>query len=229
LGREVAQKVLGDQIQKITYKNLQKWAFERDHLLSKLTKLQIERFIEAERFSNVKDGDVLAQRGSKCNKQIFIVVEGAIRKGSQTLAKKGEMYGSDFLLESNAGKTYDADVVAEGNCVITVFDQGILNKIIGQSLEAALKKAENSHEKKMMNITSEMKEISSKLELKDLINYKKLGFGQFGSVYLVKHPQYQYFFALKCVSKQQVVEQSLEKHLQQEKGVLEVVNFPFIM
>ena len=68
----------------------------------------------------------------------------------------------------------------------------------------------------------------------------------FGSVYLVKDPTFNQFFALKCVAKQQVVEQNLEKHLQvdfaghvhvitkpaiiqQEKSVLEVLNFPFVM
>lgn len=46
---------------------------------------------------------------------------------------------------------------------------------------------------------------------------------------MVKHKSCDTFFALKCVSKQQVVEQSLEKHLQQEKAVLDVVNFPLMM
>ena len=52
------------------------------------------------------------------------------------------------------------------------------------------------------------------IQFDELIYYKKLGSGMFGSVYLVKDPVTNQFFALKCVSKQQVVEQSLEKHLQ---------------
>ena len=80
-----------------------------------------------------------------------------------------------------------------------------------------------------MNQVSELKKLATNIKLEELVFYKKLGFGQFGSVYLVRHRSHEQFFALKCVSKQQVVEQSLEKHLQQERGVLEVINFPFIM
>jgi len=67
-----------------------------------------------------------------------------------------------------------------------------------------------------MNITSDLKEQGKAVKLEELIFYKKLGYGQFGSVYLVRHKNHEQFFALKCVSKQQVVEQSLEKHLQVE-------------
>jgi len=54
----------------------------------------------------------------------------------------------------------------------------------------------------MNNTVSEMKDIGKKIELKDLIFYKDIGYGQFGHVYLVKHPDHKYFFALKCISKQ---------------------------
>jgi len=87
----------------------------------------------------------------------------------------------------------------------------------------------NLMKKKMMNQVSELKKLANTIKLEELLSYKKLGYGQFGSVYLVRHKSHEQFFALKCISKQQVVEQSLEKHIQQEKAVLEIVNFPFIM
>lgn len=61
---------------------------------------------------------------------------------------------------------------------------------------------------------SEIKKISVKLKLEELIYYGKLGAGQFGSVYLVREKNHEQFFALKCVSKQLIVEGNLEKHVQ---------------
>ena len=66
----------------------------------------------------------------------------------------------------------------------------------------------------MMNMDSTLKKMGAKIHLEDLIYYKKLGAGQFGSVYLVREKNQDQFYALKCVSKQQVVEQNLESHLQ---------------
>eukprot|EP01016_Furgasonia_blochmanni_P019765 TRINITY_DN2204_c0_g1_i12.p1 TRINITY_DN2204_c0_g1~~TRINITY_DN2204_c0_g1_i12.p1 ORF type:complete len:309 (-),score=80.85 TRINITY_DN2204_c0_g1_i12:62-949(-) len=65
--------------------------------------------------------------------------------------------------------------------------------------------------------------------LDDFIFIKKLGFGQFGSVFLVKDTKADKICALKCVIKYQVSQQNLVHHLLHEKAVLEKVNFPFVM
>ena len=66
-----------------------------------------------------------------------------------------------------------------------------------------------------IKMASALKEQGKNIQLEDLIFYKKLGAGMFGSVFLVKDkPESEQFYALKCVSKQQVVEQHLERHLQ---------------
>ena len=62
------------------------------------------------------------------------------------------------------------------------------------------------------------------VQLEDLVYYKKLGAGMFGSVFLVKETNNTQFYALKCVSKQQVVEQRLERHLQVGATILLRVN-----
>ena len=65
----------------------------------------------------------------------------------------------------------------------------------------------------MMSQASELKNQSIIIKLEDLIFHKRLGAGQFGAVYMVKVKQSYQLFALKCVSKQIVMDQCLEKHL----------------
>lgn len=54
---------------------------------------------------------------------------------------------------------------------------------------------------------------ASHIKVEDLYLIKKLGQGQFGWVYLVKHRELDRVFALKSVSKASIIEQNLEKHI----------------
>lgn len=58
------------------------------------------------------------------------------------------------------------------------------------------------------------KSLEAKIKLDDLIFIKKLGSGQFGSVYLVKHHDKKLYYGLKTIAKYQILEQNLEKHLE---------------
>jgi len=80
LGRDTLTRILGDQVQVITFRNLQKWAFEKNALFSKLTKIQIEKIIDAMKISNYKAGDIIYHKGSLCNQKIIIIIEGSIKK-----------------------------------------------------------------------------------------------------------------------------------------------------
>ena len=53
-----------------------------------------------------------------------------------------------------------------------------------------------------------------KIKIDSLIYCCKLGVGQFGSVYLVKHPDFKNLMALKCISRQRIAETQLEKHVE---------------
>lgn len=65
------------------------------------------------------------------------------------------------------------------------------------------------------------KKEAQNIKLTELFLIKKLGVGQFGNVYLVRAKYNGNLYALKCIAKQQVIEQNLEKHFQ-------VNNFRFL-
>ena len=128
--------------------------------------------------------------------------------------RKGEMFGDEYLLNDNKNKMADDNIVMETDGIIAeLSNQTIFNCIGGPNIEIVITKNEFSHERNMNKYSSTMKKKMENVQLSDFVFYYKLGSGQFGSVYLVKTNKIDNFFALKCISKQQIIEESLETHL----------------
>lgn len=64
----------------------------------------------------------------------------------------------------------------------------------------------------MSNQDTQFRNKVANMPLSDLIFIKKLGEGQFGHVFLVKGRETKEYYALKAVSKSQIVQENLEKH-----------------
>ena len=78
LGRDVLTQILGDQIQVITFKNMMRWAFEKNRKLMKLMTAQIEKIIEQMQLVQLKKGDVVFSKGEKC-KKFIIMLDGNLK------------------------------------------------------------------------------------------------------------------------------------------------------
>lgn len=105
MGRDTLTKILGDQVQVITFRNLQKWAFEKNAILSKLLKTQIEKVLDVMKISNYKAGDVILKKGSAANQKIIVIVEGALKKVfinmEQNEGEKLTIFTFIFLIKYN--------------------------------------------------------------------------------------------------------------------------------
>nr|CAD79354.1 cGMP-dependent protein kinase [Paramecium tetraurelia] len=226
LGRENLTKILGDKIQLIIFNNIMRWSFEKSEILKQLTKIQLEKISQKAKIENFKKGQVIFEAKKPCDK-LVVVLEGVLINSKQESVTKGSCFGDQFLQKERYGSPLECAFTMVGDGVLATITFQALFKIFGGDLETALKKNENSHEKKIQQIGK--REDASHIVLEDLIYIKKLGEGQFGIVYLVKHKETKKVFALKSVSKASIIEQNLEKHITQEKTVLEQINFPFIM
>jgi hypothetical protein len=51
------------------------------------------------------------------------------------------------------------------------------------------------------------------VKLQTLVSLQRLGTGMFGSVFLVRAPETGKLYALKCISKKQIVAQRLQQYL----------------
>lgn len=80
LGREALTNILGDHIQVITFRNQQKWALEKSPILKNLTKIQVEKILDAMKIVHYKAGDVILRKGSPYHQKIVAVIEGNLKK-----------------------------------------------------------------------------------------------------------------------------------------------------
>lgn len=79
LGREETTRILGDQVQLITFKNVMRWAFEKSPKLKKLSNLQVEKLLARMTITPVKKDEVVFQKGQVIDK-FLIVIDGALKQ-----------------------------------------------------------------------------------------------------------------------------------------------------
>jgi cGMP-dependent protein kinase len=77
LGRDNLTGILGDRVQNIAYRNLEKWAFEKNSTLKKLNQIQKEKVLEAMRCFHGEKNQILLKRGSGCDK-IIVPMEASL-------------------------------------------------------------------------------------------------------------------------------------------------------
>ncbi|CAD8152969.1 unnamed protein product [Paramecium octaurelia] len=224
LGRE--NLILGDKVQIIIFWNIMRWSFEKSEVLKQLSKIQLEKIVQRAKIDNYKKGQVIVEAGKACDK-LIVVLEGAMTNSKQDSVPKGLCFGDQFLMREKYGQIIDSEYAMVRDGVLATISNQTLFLIFGGDLETALKKNENSHEKKIKQLGERAD--ASHISFEDLIYIDKLGQSDFGMIYLVKHKSINKFFALKVVNKAQVDEQQLEKASLLEKTVLEQCNFPFIM
>lgn len=150
-----------------------------------------------------QDGDIVVNKGHKINK-IIICLEGSIngRPPGSVLAEE----------EVKSGGAISKDLVKEGTGMLAIINIEELQKILGKSLhEINQKSYALTHEKLM--VQEAKKQDCSHLFLEKMLFLKKLGEGQFGKVFLVKDSETGQHYAIKCISKQSVIENKMEQIL----------------
>lgn len=220
---------MGAKILPVIQSNWSRWAIKNDAIFKNLTELQIEKWVKGSEFRKVNPGEEILPEGETLTK-IVIVINGQLEYGS-TNYEKGKVFDANFLFpHTNLSNLLQHPLKAssEGG-EISVIDLARFQSITGQNLEEVFKNNHNSHEKKMLDDNKDFRIKVKDMTLNDLIVIKRLGSGQFGHVLLVREKYGTQFYALKAISKDQIVTERLENHTRHEKEVLELVNFPFIM
>jgi cGMP-dependent protein kinase len=228
LGRESLNAILGDRVEIIVFRNIQRWSMEKNQILSNLTKIQIEKVIDEMTIKKYNKGDVIYENGKKCEK-LAIVIEGALidPATNEVHAAKGTIFGVDSLSVKKMNDKLNASLVMADRGILSEIDFTTFLNVIGGNFEEVIKKNARSHEKKLSD-KSNLKIMDYDVPLDNLTFVKKLGAGQFGSVYLVSDEKKD-LFALKAISRMKIHQTRSEKLLVAEKQVLAMVDFSYII
>ena len=207
--------------------------------LKSLPPLLFDQIIEKMVFESKNAGDMVCKKTDKFDR-LVLVMDGSLKVnickitlqlGKNKIAEKGQTYSIEMYEKKKTKLSDNLSMNEDGQIAWILHDH--LRNILGTDLEALERKRNESHEVDQLNIIiqakvtvllqSEKKHPSVDIKLEDFIKIKKLGktfkteqiigFGQFGSVYLVKTENDKKTYALKCISKNQVVQERLEKHL----------------
>ncbi len=231
LGRDSVNRVLGNNIQVIIFRNKIRNILAKNVFFSKLSKVHHVRIIESLEVRPAEEGEVIVKPGSLCRDCIFFVLDGEITCNGEKMDHRSIFFGEESLDSAKAGLKYDYKIEFARRGQIASITFKNLNNIVGGSFEEAVSKNQKTESLQALQQkeAQQKRENMADSQLSDFVCIKKLGFGQFGSVFLVVSKKNKEVFALKCISKAQIIESKLEKHLDQERQVLEQVNFPFIL
>lgn len=106
LSRDSLADIFGDKIEKITYHNIKKWAFDRGEILKNLTSLQKEKIINSFVVQNLEEEEKIFEKGELPNK-LFIIIDGSVTKeNGEVVSQRGACFGEEFLLSANKKKMY---------------------------------------------------------------------------------------------------------------------------
>jgi cGMP-dependent protein kinase len=227
LSRETLVSVLGGDIETIINKNSCLWAIERHEIFKQLNQLQKTKWINGAEIVKLSEPKEFGER-LHMPWFVYIVLEGQISYGSK-IYNKGEIFGIDFIFpKSNRQTILQEKLIAEKGKYAQISMKAFM-EIIEGDLEATIKRNSTAIHKKNSEQARNFRESVESVNLEDLYFVKRLGEGQFGDVMLVSEPKSSDLFALKMILKTKIVEHMIERHVVNEKKVLEVLNFPFIM
>jgi len=142
----------------------------------------------------------------------------------------GDYFGERALL-NNEGRAATCTCVQATQCL--KLDRVAFNLLLGP-LESLLKRRVASYNEKKSSGSAgntfdedDVEDLDRTIRFEDLEYVATLGRGSFGHVTLVKHATTNVTYALKAVSKAQIVATAQEEHIMSEKKVMATVHHPF--
>jgi CRP-like cAMP-binding protein len=165
-------------------------------------------------------GEVLAEEGQPASQNLYIIRTGKIvianENGMITNLKQGDYFGEN-LLSAGVGAVSPQTITAEGPTVCRVLTKSSIESVIG------------SIDRLGKTIAPVSSKLNTSIELEDLVKFRILGVGTFGKVWLVSHKKGGNVYALKMLSKREIIGHHQVEGVIREKNIMTSIDHPFVV
>lgn len=189
---------------------------------SSLTEPEIDALVDLMQEVCYRKGDKLAEVGKPYEMNMWIIRHGQLLVYSQKRndifnLKTGDYFGEKSVRSADKGHLSTHTATCEENLTTWVLSRADIESVIGD-IERLGSPTKLEHAEDLKSIT-----------LVDLKMHRILGRGAFGKVWLVTYSKKETTFALKVISKRQLLESKQETGVMREKDLLGLLQHPFIL
>jgi len=221
LSRETFEMVLGP-LQHLIDRAAKKRTLEGVPVFahSEFQPFEMTRLTEQMTEQSFPAGTILAEEGKDYEPNLYIIREGRIvvssSKGQVHTLMDADYFGAVWLKEP-LGSPSPVTVRIEADTECGVLTRRDIESVIGdiKRLGKPLSMAGAS--------------LNTKIRLKDLVKFRILGVGTFGKVWLVSHKKSGIPYALKQLSKREIIGHHQVEGVLREKNIMANIKHPFVV
>jgi CRP-like cAMP-binding protein len=221
LSRETFEKVLGP-LQGLIDMAAKKRTLEGVPIFahSQFQPFEMARLSEMLREVSFPDGSVLAEIGKPFEPCLYIIREGRVNissiNGQLNTLMDADYFGDSWLKEEPGSPSpFTITVQADTEC-------GVLTR---RNIESVIGNI-NRLGKPLMMVSATL---NQSIKYKDLVKFRILGVGTFGKVWLVSHKKTGVPYALKQLSKREIIGHHQVDGVIREKNIMASIEHPFVV
>mmetsp|Transcript_47583 Transcript_47583/g.143949 ORF Transcript_47583/g.143949 Transcript_47583/m.143949 type:complete len:805 (-) Transcript_47583:618-3032(-) len=221
LSRENFEKILGS-LQSLIDKAMKKRVLMGVPIFAK-SQFQLDemtRLIDLVKEETFRRGEVLAEEGQAAKQNLYVIRSGRIvvanDNGMINNLGKDDYFGETAIQREDETISHQT-ITVEEDATCGVLTKSAIESVIGS----------------VSRLGKPLPPVASKLDrtikLKDLTKFRILGVGTFGKVWLVSHKKTGTPYALKMLSKREIIGHNQVEGVIREKNIMSSIDHPFVV
>lgn len=161
--------------------------------------MQIQKIVQNFEFKTYQSNDIVYEKDQSIDK-LVIILDGQLKIGEDQYVNNGQLFGETFLTMELSRRKIGHAIFSTRKTTLSELSFRKFFECIGGDLEVVMKKnkdraGSNSLQEKVQKSDYQYN------SLDEFMGLTKLGTGQFGAVFLVKHKVHKTLHAVKALPK----------------------------